>query len=109
MLTFKIKVSIVHGFIAPHTITSSAIKGLHFEHQNDDNFSFFGQTKLDQRQLPSKKLRNLLVGGANAVQRVKILFYGRISHAHQKHVIFYFVQFYFAGLKPFYRQSLAFA
>ena len=26
-----------------------------------------------------------------------------------KHIIFYFVQFYFAGLKPFYRQSLAFA
>ena len=41
------------------------------EHQNDDNFGFFGQTELDQRQLPSKKLTNLLVGGANAVQRVK--------------------------------------
>ena len=32
-----------------------------------------------------------------------------VGEIPMKHVIFYFVQFYFAGLKPFYRQSLAFA
>ena len=62
---------------------SWTIKGLHFEHQNDENFSFFGQTKRGQRQLSSKKLTNLLVGGANTVERVKILFNERTSHAHQ--------------------------
>ena len=59
------------------------LKGLHVEHQNDENFSFFGQTKRGQRQLSSKKLTNLLVGGANTVERVKILFNERTSHAHQ--------------------------
>ena len=33
----------------------------------------------------------------------------RFCRVQNEHVIFYFVQFYFAGLKPFYRQSLAFA
>ena len=62
---------------------SKDIKGLHVEHQNDENFSFFGQTKRGQRQLSSKKLTNLLVGGANTVERVKILFNERTSHAYQ--------------------------
>ena len=61
----------------------AALKGLHVEHQNDENFSFFGQTKRGQRQLSSKKLTNLLVGGANTVERVKILFNEPTSHAHQ--------------------------
>ena len=48
------------------------IKGVHVGRQNDENFSFFGQKKLGQRHLSSKKLTNLLVGGANTVQRGKI-------------------------------------
>ena len=66
-----------------HREFGNNVKGLHVEHQNDENFSFFGQTKRGQRQLSSKKLTNLLVGGANTVERVKILFNERTSHAHQ--------------------------